>query len=253
VKNNVAYGLAQNGDHLADAQLLVEQALPLREQQTADAVSGADPSKAFDQMILLSRFWDTAGYVYYRAHQLETAEAYLRAAWELNPNCLFAIHLGFVYEAEKKQTEATAIYRMGLSSKPAPVQLDELTTRLTKLGNSDAQAIPVDIVTPLPTLDLNLGPDDTEPLVDIALKHDSATIVTVVKGDSKLKKILAQAIQPALVSSLPDSGPEIILRRARVTCSASGTATCSLHFVTTGEYTVAEQLARRRAALPPLP
>ncbi len=45
VKNNVAYGLAQNGDHLADAQLLAEQAVQLQEQQIADAVSGGDTVK----------------------------------------------------------------------------------------------------------------------------------------------------------------------------------------------------------------
>jgi hypothetical protein len=252
VKNNVAYGLASNGDHLADAQLLTEQALQLQEQQIADAVSGGDPAKSFDQMVSLSRIWDTTGYVYYRAHKPDRAEAYLRAAWELNPNSLFAIHLGFAYEAEHKVPEAIAIYRMALSAKPSPAGLDTLTTRLANLGSPNAERLPVEIVTPLPALNPQLAPGSEEPLVDIIVSHNHPPSVTFLKGDSALKKPITQAIQSALASSLPDGGPELVIRRARVTCAAGNPPSCVMRFTNTREFTAVEQ-ARRDALRPPLP
>lgn len=252
IKNDVAYGLALNRDHLADAQLLTEQAIPLKEQQIADVVSGGDPAKSFDQMVYLSRFWDTAGYVFYRAGHAEKAEPYLRAAWELNPNSLFAIHLGLAYESQHKNELALDVYRMALSARPSPAIQDSLMTALSRLGQPNAAPLPVDIVTPLPALTPQLDPNDDEPLVDIVLSHNHPPAVTLLKGKSALKKPLTGAIESALQSDLPDSGPELVIRRARVTCTAGAAPACSLHFTNTREFTTAEQ-ARRDALRSPLP
>ena len=178
VKNDLAYALALNRDHLADAQLLTEQALQLKEQQIADAVNGADSAKAFDQMVYLSRFWDTAGYVYYRAGNAEKAEPYLRAAWELNPNSLFAIHLGLAYESQHKNQLALDVYRMALSAKPSPAIQDSFMTALSRLGQPNASPLPVDIVTPLPALTPPLDPNDDGPLADIVLSSNHPPAVT---------------------------------------------------------------------------
>ena len=246
IKNNVAYGLAQNGDHLADAQVLSQQALLLEEQRIADAVSGADPATAFDQMVPLSRFWDTAGYVYFRAHQLDKAEAYLRAAWELNPNSLFATHLGFAYEADSKRDAAVAMYRTALSAKPSAAGLDAIQSHLAKLGNADASPLPIDVAAPLPGFTPTSRTSTDEILIDIVISHGHPPVITLLKGDSSVKKPLTQAIESALASSLPDNGPELVIRQARVVCKSGDTPACSLHFTNTREFTTAEQ-ARRNA------
>jgi tetratricopeptide (TPR) repeat protein len=249
IKNDVAYALALNRDHLADAQILTEQALPIKEQQIAGAVSGADPAKAFDQMVFLSRFWDTTGYVYYRSGKPEKAEAYLRAAWELNPNSLFAVHLGLACEAQHKTQEAAIVYRMALSAKPSQAILDELQTSLTRLGQSGASPLPIDIATPLPSLPAT--PSENT-LVNIVLSHNHPPAVTLLQGDPALKKALTEAIAAVLAADLPDSGPELVIRQARVTCDPRETPSCALHFTNTREFTAAEQ-ARRDALRPPKP
>jgi tetratricopeptide (TPR) repeat protein len=241
IKNNIAFALALNRDHLADAQLLTQQAILLKEQQVADAVSGADHDKAFDQMVGLSRFWDTAGYVFYRAGKPEKAEPYLRAAWELNPNSEFAIHLGLAYEAQHKTQNALAIYRMALSAKPSPAIQDALQTSLARLGQANAPALPIDITTPAPPLTLTLSPGEEPPTFDILLSYGHSPAITWLKGDKTLQKPVSQAVETALSSSLPDSGPEFVIRRAQLTCDL---AACALHFTNTREFTTAEQARR---------
>jgi tetratricopeptide (TPR) repeat protein len=252
LKNDVAYALALNRDHFPDAQLLVEQALPIKEQQIADAVSGAAHDQAFDQMVPLSRFWDTAGYVYYRSGKPAKSEPYLRAAWELNPNGLFALHLGLAYESQHKILQALNTYRMGLGAKPSPDIQDALQTCLRRLGESGAPPLPVDIATPLPTFNLPLIRGDQEPLVDILLSNNHPPAVTLLQGNSALTKPLTDAIQSALASALPDRGPELVIRRARVACEIGATVSCTLHFTNTREFTAAEQ-ARRDALRSPKP
>jgi len=252
LKNDVAYALALNRDHFPEAQLLVEQALPIKEQQVADAVSATDPAQAFDQMVVLSRFWDTTGYVYYRSGKPAKAEPYLRAAWELNPNGLFALHLGLDYESQHKIMQALNTYRMGLGAKPSPDIQGALQTCLTRLGSSGAPPLPVDITTPLPTFSLPPIRGDQEPLVDIILSHGHPPAVTLLQGNPAVKNPLTNAIASALSSALPDSGPELVIRQARVVCETGATVSCALHFTNTREFTAAEQ-ARRDALRPPQP
>jgi hypothetical protein len=252
LKNDVAYALALNRDHFPDAQLLVEQALPIKEQQVADAVSATDPAQAFDQMVALSRFWDTTGYVYYRSGKPAKAEPYLRAAWELNPNGLFALHLGLAYESQHKILQALNTYRMGLGAKPSPDIQGALQTCLTRLGESGAPPLPVDVTTPLPKFNLPLIRGEQEPLVDILLSHNHPPAVTLLQGNSAIQQPLTDAIQSALASALPDSGPELVVRQARVACEIGATVSCTLHFTNTREFTAAEQ-ARRDALRHPQP
>ena len=113
-------------------------------------------------------------------------------------------------------------------------------------------AFPSIIATPLPAFNPQLAPGDEEPLVDIVLSHNHPPVVTLLKGKSALKKPLTQAIQSALASSLPDGGPELVIRRARVTCAAGNTPSCVMRFTNTREFTAVEQ-ARRDALQPPLP
>ena len=89
----------------------------------------------------------------------------------------------------------------------------------------------MDVTTPLPSLALQLNPADTEPIVDILLTHDKPPVVSVLKGDKALEQPLAEAIKSDRVNPFPDSGPEKVLRRARVTCSSGDQPTCALHFL----------------------
>ena len=231
IKNNVVFALAYNGDHLADAQILGEQMVRIAEQEAADVVSEGDKPRAFNQMLVLSRYWGTLGFVYYRQGQQEKAEAFTRAAWELNPNELFCSHLGRIYEAQLRPKDALAFYRMALNTKVTGAEQDLLMTRLAKLGEPNAEPLEIDVTTPLPLADLHFEPGDINPLVDILLSRDEPPAVTLLEGSPALAKPLTLAIQSALAKALPDGGPERIVRRARVTCTEDKTSACALHFI----------------------
>lgn len=235
IKDNVVFALAYNGDHLADAQILGEQMVRIAEQETSDVVAKGDPGESFHQMLVLSRYWGTLGYVYYRQGQQQKAEAFTRAAWELNPNELFCSHLGRIYEAQHRPNDAIAFYRMALNTKVGGAEQDLLLTRLAALGVPRAEPLKIDVETPLPLIQLHLAAGDVEPLVDILLRHDAPPAVTLRQGNPASAQSLTKAIQSALAQSLPDNGPEQLLRRAHIRCTSSDTPTCLLHFIGSSE------------------
>jgi len=234
LKNNVAYALANSKSHLSDAQTLAEQAVLLQEETASKQVSMKDKDKvkSFDQMQILGTDWETLGWVYYRQGQLEKAETYMHAAWELKPrNVDINMYLGIICDAQHKPNDATTFYRMALSGNLTPTVQNSIQARFDRLGITTNSPLPMDVTTPLPSLALQLNPAETEPLVDILLTRDKPPAVTLLQGDSALEKPLAKAIQSDLANPFPDSGPEKLLRRARVTCSSSDTPACALHFL----------------------
>ncbi len=232
VKNNLAYALANKNEHLADAQTLAEQAVQLQEKTTSKQVSMDDKVKSFDQMQILGADWETLGWVYYREGQQEKAETYMHAAWELKPrNVDINMYMGIIYDAQHKPEEATTFYRMALSGTIPTTTQNLIQKRFDRLGVTTNSPLPMDVVTSLPSLAIQLNAGDTEPLVDILLSPDKPPSIKLIKGDRALEKSLSKAIQSALANSFPDSGPEKLLRRARVTCSSGDQPTCALHFL----------------------
>jgi tetratricopeptide (TPR) repeat protein len=232
LKNSVAYALATTNKNLSDAQALAEQAVQLQEKTTSQIVSMEDKVKSFDQMGILGADWETLGWVYYRQGQQEKAEAYMHAAWELKPrNSDINLYMALIYEAQHKLEDATIFYRMALSATNSPTTQNVIHTRLDHLGVTAADPLPTDVMTPLPSLTIQLNAADTEPLVDILLTHDKPPAVTLLKGDPALEEPLVKAIQSALANPFPDAGPEKLLRRARVTCSSGDRPVCALHFL----------------------
>ena len=234
LKNNVAYALANSKSHLSDAQTLAEQAVLLQEEAASKQVSMKDKDKvkSFDQMQILGTDWETLGWVYYRQGQLEKAETYMHAAWELKPrNVDINVYLGIISDAQHKPNDATNFYRMALNGNLSPTIQNSIQARFDRLGITTNAPLPMDVTTPLPSLALQLDLADTEPLVDILLTRDKPPAVSLIKGDHALEKPLTEAIQSALANPFPDTGPEKLLRRAQVTCISGDQPTCALHFL----------------------
>ena len=232
VKNSVAYSLAGSNTDLTDAQTLAEQAVQLQEKTTSKMVSMEDKVKSFDQMGILGADWETLGLVYYRQGQNEKAESYMHAAWELKPrNIDINMYMGLICEALHKPESAKTFYRMALSGTNSPNAQGRIQTRLNRLGVIAADPLPMDVTTPLPSLIIQIDTTSTEPLVDILLTRDKPPAVSLLKGDPSIYKPLVEAIRSALADPFPDTGPEKLLRRARVTCSSAEKPVCALHFL----------------------
>jgi len=232
LKNSVAFSLAGQKSHLSDAQTLAEQAVELQEKTASKLVSMEDKVKSFDQMGILGDDWETLGLVYFHQGQRDKAETYMHAAWELKPrNSDINLFLGAIYEADHKPDDATTFYRMALTATNSASVHSFIQTRFDHLGATATDPLPLDVATPLPSLTLQLNPADPEPLVDILLTRDKPPVINLLQGDFALEKPLTAAIQSALANPFPDTGPEKLLRRARVTCSSGDKPACALHFI----------------------
>jgi transglutaminase-like putative cysteine protease len=232
VKGSVAYGLAGSNTHLTDAQTLAEQAVQLEEEIASKAVTMEDKVRSFDQMQSLGTVWETIGVVYYRQRQYDKAETYMHAAWELKPrNVNINMYMGLICEALNKPEDAKIFYRITLSGTESYAVKGSIQSRLSRLGASTGDPLPMDVTTPLPTLMLHLDPSGAEPWVDILLSREKRPVVSLLKGDPAIETPLVEAIQIALADHLPDRGPEKLLRRARLICPPSEKPGCTLHFI----------------------
>jgi hypothetical protein len=233
-KNSVAYALANENSHLTDAQTLAVDAVKSVEQETAAVALKGNKDDDYKQSVILTSYWDTLGWVYYRQGNQEKAEAYILAAWKLKPNPEYALHLGSIYEAQLRPKDAVTIYRMALSAKNSPIWQDDFQTRLDKLGEAHAEPIPMEVTTSLPSSVLPIAAGATETVVEILIAAAGPVVVAYPNGEPAHAESLTHAIQDADARFLPDNGPETILRRARITCAAEQASHCVLHFLTPG-------------------
>jgi len=237
LKNDVAYKLAMENTRLPDALSLALQAVEIGEQQTVNLAPKS--LEAFSQMDTLSRYWNTLGWVYFRQGNLAPAETYTRAAWELSPQGYFGNHLGRIYEEQNRLQDAIAIYRRALSARESPKEADQLRSRLAGLGVANPEPLPAVAPIPLPTPSAAHPAAPREALFDLVLTHGNPPATVLLKGSPRLVKSALVALKDHPALTLPDSGPEKVLRRARVTCSRNRTSGCTLQLLTPQEAKVA--------------
>jgi hypothetical protein len=236
VKDALAYKLANLNADIPQAKSLAEEAVAIEEKQLADFGQLPASPDAFAQMIVLSRFWNTMGLIYYRENNLALAESYTRAAWELDPKAFVGNHLGRILQQQHRPEEAKAAYLMAISLPASDAERQQIQFRLAELGvTTSIQPQKAAITAPLPSLGASIAPSGNGPVVDILLSHDSPTVVSILRGDPALKEPVTRAIQSALTSALPDAGPEKVVRRARITCDAKTVPACTLNFFSSRE------------------
>ena len=120
ILNDSAYDLANANLELDLAETTVRKALDKYSKQTADQTaeltSEADSKKALSTTRLTVAAWDTLGWVLFRQHKLNDAEAYIRAAWLQGQHAEVCLHLGEIEEAQGKPSDALATYRLAASA-----------------------------------------------------------------------------------------------------------------------------------------
>ena len=217
VKNDLAYQLAMDKIALPEAHSLAEEAVGQAEREAAELSLKDADGLGFAQMERLSHYWVTLGLVYFREGQLDKAEAYMRASWELDPRGHVANHLGRVYEAEHRDADAIAVYRQALGARGSEELKQNVRERLEKVaGTAVPEPLPVDA-----TVSVAMTPVAGSAVFDILSSHAGTQEVVLVAGDARFKSA-AEAIRAALRTGLPDGGPERVLRRGRLSCAGAG-------------------------------
>jgi len=122
VLNGAAYELGDADLDLPAAETAAHKAVAMVSDRSAAAGLGTATDSDLAQMPLLAESWDTLGWILFKEHRLSEAENYVRSAWLLGNHDEVGLHLGRVYEAEGKKSEAIATYRMaaGLIASPHP-------------------------------------------------------------------------------------------------------------------------------------
>jgi hypothetical protein len=228
VKNDVAYQLAMGRFAIADAHALADAAVGQAEREAAELSLKDADGMGFAAMERLSHYWVTLGLVYFREGQLDKAEAYMRASWELDPRGHVANHLGRVYEAEHRDADAIAVYRQALGARGSADLKQNVREQLGKMEGTAAQEpLPVDKTVPV-----TMAPMAGSAVFDILSSHVGIQEVVLVAGDAGFKSA-EEAIRAALPTGIPDGGPERLLRRGRLSCA--GASGCQLQLLTPQE------------------
>jgi tetratricopeptide (TPR) repeat protein len=236
VWNNIAYQLSLRNSHLDRAQQYAESAVSATTAALRNVSLDRLTAQDLPLVPSLIAYWDTLGWVYLGEGNLDKAEKYVGAAWQLGQHGEVGDHLGQIYEKQGKKDQALRTYALSLNGlRPIPETRDRLAALAGGSAKADATvAKHKDELQQVRTIDLGKvakGTGSAEFFVLLSRGKGADATVEAVKfasGDEKLK-VFTDALRTAEYRlSFPDDTPVKILRRGILSCS---TATGSCAFV----------------------
>ena len=228
VWNNIAYQLSLKKSHLDRAQQYAESAV----SATAAALRNISLDRLKqDELPLVSSliaYWDTLGWVHFANGDLDRAEKYVAAAWELGHHGEVGDHLAQIYEKRGDKDRALRTYALSMSGlRPIP----ETRGRLASLAGGDANAdAAVARYKPelqhLSTIDLGKATQTGNADFFILLSRGAGSAANVsavkfVSGDEKLESFIEALRSADYHLTFPDDTPVKILRRGTLSCSVT--------------------------------
>ena len=236
VWNNIAYQLSLRNSHLDRAQQYAESAVSATTAALRNVSLDRLTAQDLPLVPSLIAYWDTLGWVYLGEGNLDKAEKYVGAAWQLGQHGEVGDHLGQIYEKQGKKDQALRTYALSLNGlRPIPETRDRLAALAGGSAKADATvAKHKDELQQVRTIDLGKvakGTGSAEFFVLLSRGKGADATVEAVKfasGDEKLK-VFTDALRTAEYRlSFPDDTPVKILRRGILSCS---TATGGCAFV----------------------
>jgi tetratricopeptide (TPR) repeat protein len=232
VWNNIAYQLSLKKAHLDRAQQYAESAVAA----TAAALRNLSLEQLNQRDLALVpsliAYWDTLGWVYFAEGNLDKAEKYVAAAWQLGQHGEVGDHLGQIYEKRGEKEKAVHTYALALSGlRPIPETRGRLAGLLggeDKVGATQAKYR--DELQQMRTLDLGKQSKASGSGQYFALfsasKGDTAVEgAKFISGDESLRTLVEAIRHLKLNLNFPDDTPTKILRRGQVSCPAGGVCT----------------------------
>lgn len=230
VKDAIAYKLAGANVGLTEAQALAEFDVHHAETDCAGQFAPVVLPSVFTSEITLARYWDTLGYIYNRQGLTNLAQPYVESAFTLDPLAHYGNRLARMAERDGNTQRAIAFYRAALQAQGGDELKATMRERLRAL-TGDAADNPVPDDEPLaaaPAVPALNG----AAFFDVVYSSSTATPdAEFVSGADQLRAFApAVASQEAATFTLPDTGPENIVRRFQVTCVSppGAAATCRI-------------------------
>jgi tetratricopeptide (TPR) repeat protein len=236
VQSHIAALLADANQDLDPALKYAESAVATTEAAMRGITLDHPGRKDFSAVAVLDYGWQTLGWVHFQRGELETAEKYLHAAWQLDPNSEVSEHLGQLYEKRGKRELALEIYGTAAPATP------EIHARLVALTGSEedagrhardsAESFKKSVTFPLG----KFNPPGTQAdfLVLIASSATGATLESsaFLNGEQRLRPLGERLRTIHLKEIFPDAHLEKLLRRGTVSCSTEGDCSFLLQPVT---------------------
>lgn len=141
MKNDLAYELALANKRLPEALQYAEQAVRLEGLASEEVKLDQIGPDELQHTVRLGAYWDTLGWVHFRLGNLDRAEKYLEAAWNLLQGPVEGDHLGQVYEQQHRTQAAIHMYKLAIAAQGSGMRVDdadiaETRARLRRLGGS---------------------------------------------------------------------------------------------------------------------
>lgn len=228
--NDAAWALADTDADLVLAKEYAERSVASLEDEAKKIAIPTLTDQDLGLMNSLSSIWDTVGWVYFHQGDLAKAERYIRAAWLLGQGTAEADHLGQISERQGKRQEAIHAYRLALARDS---RQDETRARLEKLGSTPAgKGVPPGEelqnlrTTDIPGLTNQKGSAEFFVLFSAGKVED----VQFITGGETLKDAKNALMKAHFNVAFPDDGPEKIVRRGVLSCSAYTVPNCRFVF-----------------------
>lgn len=226
--NNVAYELSRKKAHLDVARRYAESAVTTVAAALRNVQLGQIGLRDLALVNALSAYWDTLGWVHFANGDLERAERYVSASWQLVPQGEVGDHLGQIYEKLGRKKEAIAAYAQALSGQRP---LDESRERLAALLGTGAKEVSrevnkhIDAQQGFRTIRLGkatriAGTADFFVLIEPGKQGAVATEVRFLKGEPRLKSLGDKLLAAKYTLEFPDDTPTKIPRRGTLHCSS---------------------------------
>ena len=221
--NSAAYGLAEGGVGLDQAEEWARRAVAAAAEGMRDAELGATGPQ-LSNAFLLSACWDTMGWVFYRKGDLVRAERYVRAAWLMRGTGEIGLHLGEIYEKLGRRNDARQHYAMAAGGWTPSAEARRRLTAIVGSADRATEAINAARVVTLDQRTFKLGKatSDVNLTVEVLVTPKGITQVRRESG-ADLTGQLARDIRAVRVGVLfPDTTAVRIPRHASVMCSTGG-------------------------------
>jgi len=226
--NDIAYILSDNNLQLDKAQQYAEQAV---KEVTTSLRNAKVEELTKDDLISVRRlaaYWDTLGWIHFKKGNLDVAEKYLIAAWQVDQYSEIGDHLGQISEKRGKKEEAIRWYTLAAAGvRPTHAShenlarlsgRDKLELRINKAKEELVEFSTIKLGTLLKGEKEKLQAEFYIVLVPEATGKTKVAEVKFISGSEKLRR-LASALQSATyVMSFPDETTTKIIRRGILIC-----------------------------------
>ena len=237
--NDIAYNLADNKIELDKAERYAESAISSTDADLRNIDLLHLTMDQMNEVASIGSLWDTLGWVYFAKDDMQKAERYIRAAWQLDQHGEVADHLARIYEKLGDKDQAVHAFALALA---APHSVPETRARLILLlgGNAGIDGL-VKNATPeiasMRSFELKglLKEDATADFLILlspagsdggSVKVDAAKFVS---GSESLRPFADKLMTLDYGSAFPDASPAKLVRRGALSCSAkSGDCTFKL-------------------------